>query len=83
VRESIETKRGWRGSQLNPVVAPRVRASSRGSCFAPTVDKALVALIDITDIKACVAADRCVNVFRLLPYTPWSDYATMWQTFDC
>jgi len=30
VRESIETKRGWRGSQLNPVVAPRVRASSRG-----------------------------------------------------
>jgi len=58
VRESIETKRGWRGSQLNPVVAPRVRASSRGSCFALTVDKALAALIDITDIKACVAADR-------------------------
>jgi len=54
VRESIETKRGWRGSQLNPVVAPRVRASSRGSCFAPTVDKALAALIDIMDIKACV-----------------------------
>jgi hypothetical protein len=35
------------------LVAPRVRASSRGSCFALTVDIALAALIDITDIKAC------------------------------
>jgi hypothetical protein len=54
----LKARRGWRGSQLNPVVAPRVKAASRGSCFALTVDKALAALIDITDIKACVAADR-------------------------
>ena len=74
--------RGGSEGSTEPCSRPKVRASSRGSCFALTVDTALAALIDITDIKALnvllLTVDR--THFACIPVPRGSDYAILWQT---